>query len=72
MRRFEKYKQNLSVVNHDGQDWIQSYRTRVAKIDYGTRTANVVGYWSMTTTKHVNYACKELGLQPNHVWREKK
>lgn len=64
MRTFERYKQNLSIVHHDGADYIQSYSTRVAKIDYAERTAIVSRWYSQTTSKHINYACKELGLQP--------
>jgi hypothetical protein len=61
-RKFDKYKDNLSVVRFDGADWIQSYTTRVAKIDHDNGTAEVLGYWSQTTSKHINYACFELGL----------
>lgn len=62
MRTFAKYKQNLSIIRWDGKDWIQSYTTRVALIDYNERTAELQGYWSMTTSKHINYACQQLGL----------
>lgn len=64
MRQFEKYKANLSMVtsNHDGYDYITSYGTKVGKVDWSNRTCEVLGYWSMTTSKHVNYACRELGL----------
>ena len=62
MRKFAKYQMNLAIVHYDGADWIQSYTTRVAKIDYASGTAHVMGYWSMTTTKHINYACKQLNL----------
>lgn len=62
MRNFKKYKQNLSIITTNDGDFIQSYTTKVAKIDYETKTAKVLGYWSMTTTKHINYACNELGL----------
>jgi hypothetical protein len=62
MRKFDKYKENLCIVQYDGCDWIMSYTTRVAKIDYAEMTAIVQGYWSMTTSKHINYACKQLGL----------
>lgn len=62
MRKFEKYRDNLSIINFDGADYIQSYTTRVAKIDYNNRTALVLGYWSKTTSKHINYACRELNL----------
>jgi hypothetical protein len=61
-RKFDKYKDNLSVVEFDGAYYIQSYTTKVAKIDYDNRNAEILGYWSMTTSKHINYACNELGL----------
>jgi hypothetical protein len=62
MRTFEKYKHNLSIVTTSEGDFIRSYSTLVAKIDYETKTAKVLGYWSVTTSKHINYACSELGL----------
>lgn len=63
MRKFNRYAQNLCVVmGNDGADYIMSYDTKVAKIDYGKREALVLGYWSMTTSKHINYACKQLSL----------
>ena len=65
MRQFKKYKQNLRVVNFDGADYVMSYTTRVAKIDYATRTLDQLGYWSVTTQKHINYAADELGLDLN-------
>ena len=62
MRQFKRYKQNLRVVNWNGADYVMSYTTRVAKIDYATRTLEQLGYWSMTTQKHINYAADQLGL----------
>jgi len=62
MRQFKKYKQNLRVVNWNGADYVMSYTTRVAKIDYATKTLEQLGYWSMTTQKHINYAADQLGL----------
>lgn len=62
MRTFKKYKQNLRVINWDGADYVMSYTTRVAKIDYGTKELIQLGYWSVTTQKHINYAAKELNL----------
>lgn len=61
-RTFPKYKQNLRVVNYDGADYVMSYSTRVAKIDYGTSELKQLGYWSVTTQKHINYAAVQLGL----------
>lgn len=62
MYELAKYKQNLSIVKYDDDTYIQSYSTRVAKIDLAQKTAQVLGWWSQTTSKHINYACKELGL----------
>lgn len=62
MRTFDRYKQNLSIVTTSEGDFIRSYSTNVAKIDYETKTAKVLGYWSVTTSKHINYACSKLGL----------
>lgn len=61
-RKFAKYNENLSVINYDGADYVVSYDTRVARIDYDTNELLQLGYWSMTTQKHINYAAKELGL----------
>lgn len=62
MRKFDRYSQNLSVISNKDGDFIQSYDTLVAKIDYAKKTATVLNYWSITTSMHINYACKELRL----------
>jgi len=56
MKKFQKYKTNLSYDT----EWVYSYKTRVAKID--TPYLVKLGYWSVTTSKHINYAARELGL----------
>jgi hypothetical protein len=56
MKKFKKYKENLS---HDNK-YVYSYGTKVAEIK--GKTLVKLGYWSMTTSKHINYAGKELGL----------
>jgi len=53
---FDKYKQNLKL---DGNK-VYSYNTHVATIE-GTQLIQL-GWWSVTTQKHINYAAKELGL----------
>jgi len=54
---FPKYKQNLRVVgNH-----VQSYDTFVARIE-GSQLIQL-GWWSVTTQKHINYAAQQLGLE---------
>jgi hypothetical protein len=56
MRTFKKYKQNLRVSGND----VWSYSTIVARID-GDKLMQL-GYWSVTTQKHINYAARELNL----------
>ena len=63
MRTFDKYKQNLKVVMSNGENFVKSYNTLVAKIDRGNNKLYQLGYWSMTTQKHINYAACELGLE---------
>ena len=33
MRRFNRHRQNLCVIHWNGDDYVMSYTTRVAKID---------------------------------------
>ena len=56
MRTLSKYKQNLRIVGSD----VWSYSTIVAKIDGNDLLQ--LGYWSMTTQKHINYVADELDL----------
>ncbi len=62
MNTFKKYKQNLCLVEVNGESYIKSYSTLVAKINYDKKELNQLGYWSVTTQKHINYAAKELNL----------
>ena len=65
MRKFNRYKQNLCVIQWDRNDYVMSYTTRVAKIDYVNETLNQLGWWSVTTQRHINYAADQLGLTLN-------
>ena len=56
MRTFDKYKQNL---RQDGNKII-SYTTHVATIEGDT--LKQLGWWSVTTQKHINYAANQLNL----------
>ena len=51
-----KYKQNLRIENNK----VISYTTHVATINQDNLIQ--LGYWSMTTQKHINYVAKELNL----------
>lgn len=55
-RMLERYKRNLKVVG----DKVYSYDTHVATIDGDTLIVH--GWWSATTSKHVNYVAKEFNL----------
>ena len=54
--KFNRYKTNLTKVNNH----IYSYSTKVATI----KGANLIqlGWWSVTTQKHINYAANQLNL----------
>jgi len=56
IQKFDKYKTNLTRVNDD----IYSYSTKVATIDKNNLIQ--LGYWSVTTQKHINYVARELNL----------
>jgi len=54
--KMERYKENLEVKG----DKVYSYGTHVATIK-GMQLIRH-GYWSQTTSKHINYVAQELGL----------
>ena len=65
MKIFEKYKQNL---RQDGNN-IYSYNTHVATIKGSY--LNQLGWWSVTTQKHINYVANELNLKlDKHYWEK--
>jgi len=63
MRQFDKYKQNLRATDN----YIYSYETKVAEINHETRTIKPLGWWSMTTSKHINYVGSEYGYEVQKV-----
>ncbi len=54
-----KYFQNLTTNNNN----IFSYNTNVATIDHNNRSVNVDKWWSVTTSKHINYIAGLLGYK---------
>lgn len=54
--KLSKYKQNLKI---DGNN-IYSYNTNVAIIK--NNELHQLGWWSVTTQKHINYVANELNL----------
>ena len=59
MITFDRYKQNLKATD----DSVYSYKTRVAEIDHKNRTITPLGWWSVTTSKHINYVGSEYGYK---------
>lgn len=57
MRKFNRYKENLRQQN----DKIWSYSTHVATIK--GNELHQLGWWSVTTQKHINYVANELNLK---------
>ena len=57
MKTFDRYKQNLKQVDNN----IYSYNTIVATIE--GNTLNQLGWWSVTTQKHINYVAQQLNLE---------
>jgi hypothetical protein len=55
----ERYKKNLRVLDNK----VYSYNTLVAEINYKTGELHQLGWWSVTTQKHINYTARELGLK---------
>ena len=58
MKKLPKYKENLRIIN--GED-VYSYSTRVAKIV--DEELHVFGWWSPTTSRHINYVAKHYNLK---------
>ena len=58
MIKLPRYKENLRIIN--GED-VYSYSTRVAKIV--DDELHVFGWWSVTTSKHINYVADYYNLK---------
>ena len=61
-----KFKRKKESLAYD-DEFVYSFKTKVAKrhIDH----LEELGYWSVTTRKHVNYAAKELGIGVKYFQR---
>lgn len=65
---FKKSKENLSVVTIDNVDYVKSYNTLVAKIDWSNSNLilipwNIAGRSSSpTTSRHINFVAREYKL----------
>ena len=58
MIKLPKYKENLRIINDID---VYSYSTRVAQIK--DDELHVFGWWSPTTSKHINYVARHYNLK---------
>ena len=58
-----RYKDNLKVDYHN----VYSYETKVAEINHETRTIKPLDWWSVTTSKHINYVGSEYGYEVQKI-----
>ena len=61
LSKMDNYKENLLVSDIS----IYSYLTEVAKINHKDKTITPLGWWSSTTSKHINYVAREYGYKVN-------
>lgn len=54
-----KYRKNLRVMDRK----IFSYGDHVANISHSERTVYRLGWWSVTTSKHINHVASVLGYE---------
>ena len=59
MIKLERYKQNLTIHGNE----VGSYSPHVATIEPVKEELHQLGWWSVTTQKHINYVAKELNLK---------
>ena len=57
LQKLDRYKENLTIVGNS----VYSYTTEVAEIKGDE--LHVFGYFSQTTSKHINYVAREFGLK---------
>ena len=55
----DRYKQNLRVTDNN----VYSYELKVADIDHENQEVVPLGWWSVTTSKHINYVGREYGFK---------
>tara|TARA_R100000234_G_scaffold111552_1_gene84582 strand:+ start:2123 stop:2356 length:234 start_codon:yes stop_codon:yes gene_type:complete len=63
MRTFNRYKLNLRATD----DAVYSYGTRVAEIDHKNKIITPLDWYSVTTSKHINYVGSEYGYKVQKV-----
>jgi len=66
-----RYSQNLHITRTgDVYDDILSYTTIVGGIDHLNSIVTKYGYWSATTSKHINYVADYFGYEIEEETKE--
>lgn len=52
------------IISTEKYIFIQSYRTLVAIIDRKTNNVFIRGYYSVTTSRHINFVLLKYGITP--------
>lgn len=61
VKRLPRHKKNLCIVKDtQGVYYVKSYSTLVARVT--PKALIQLGWWSVTTQRHINYAARELSL----------
>lgn len=63
----KKISTNLWIDNDES--YVQSYSTKVALIDHDERTVTALGWWSVTTSRHIHTVAKIFGYHSVHNTR---
>jgi hypothetical protein len=58
----DRYKQNLSIHGNK----VYSYATHVATLNHADRILHIHGWWSATTSKHVNYVANQFNYEKSY------
>ena len=64
----KRYKQTLQVDSTE----IYSYDTHVADIDHDSKIVIALDWYSVTTSKHINYVASQLGYKVVKSYELKK
>ncbi len=59
MKTFDRHKKNLREIGNE----IWSYSTHVANLYHEDKQVHQLGWWSVTTQRHINYVAREYGYE---------
>lgn len=64
--KLKRFNQNLKIEYNK----VYSYNTHVATIDFDKNELTEHKKYSITTSKHVNYVCREMQLKKIEEWKK--